>query len=147
VRELARQGGVSQALADYHVRRLVAEGLVEGLDDGHYLRLFPTTGRRPRDSDRATLALLRQPIPLALTLHLLGRKEATHGELAASLRLAKSTASYHLAKLVQAGVLTQTGHGFRVHDRAHVRHLVATWRPPSALVAGFQSSWSGLYGR
>lgn len=148
LRELARQAGLSEALAGYHTRRLVDDGKAEAVADGHYLRLFPTRGRRPTGHDRETLALLRKRIPFNIVLEILQARQATHGELAERLALPKSTVSYHIARLLKAGILAHDADRvLRVQDRAHVVWLLGTWRPPSALVAGFESTWSSLYGK
>ncbi len=147
LRELARQASISEALAGYHMRHFVSEGLIEGVEDGNYLRLFATQGRRPRDPDQQTIAVLRQRIPLQIVLLLLERKAATHGEIASELDLAKSTASYHLAKLVEHGVVADAaGRAFAVRDRTHIMRLLDTWRPTSALSENFEATWAGLYG-
>ncbi|MES2154968.1 MAG: winged helix-turn-helix transcriptional regulator [bacterium] len=147
LRELARQGGLSEALAGYHVRRMLDAGVVEAHMDGNHLRLFATAGKGLRDEDRRVLAMMRQRLPLAIILHLLEVRSATHGTMAERLGIAKSTLSYHVAKLTEAGIIVQDGDGrtLRLRDAAHVAVLGQRWRPPSALVDSFAASWSGLY--
>lgn len=147
VRELARESGLSEALASYHVRRLVSEGLVEGRDDGHYLRLFTMRGRQPPDRDKQILALLRQRIPLAIVLFLVKHRQVAHGDLATGLGIPKSTITYHVSKLVDHDVLAQEPDSriLRLKDHTHVVTLLERWRPTSALVDSFATSWAGLY--
>jgi predicted transcriptional regulator len=149
VREVARRANLSEALALYHLDALVALGLLESRSDSGFRRFYPVKGPAPSDADKPLLALLRQPAPLSICLLLLEVPQASHQEITESLGLAKSTVSYHLAKLRDAGVIVvgENGRGLKIADRARVRRVVLRWKPVGQMAARFERIWTALYDR
>ncbi|MGQ0536171.1 MAG: ArsR family transcriptional regulator [Methanobacteriota archaeon] len=147
LRELARQAEVSEQLAGYHLNNLVADGLVEAVEESGYRRFYAASGERPRSEERETLALIRQPVPFQVLLFLLQRGSATHDEIRAETRVSKSTVTYHLSKLRDAGLVEPVeGHpGFRVSDRRRIERLIVRWRPTPDLVDRFADLWRRFY--
>lgn len=146
LRELARELGISEQLALYHLNGLTHERLVRSEQDGIYRRFF-AAGRQPyHDRDRALMALLRQRVPFQIALLLLERRDATQKELVGQLALAKSTVSYHVNRLLEAGYLADPGDGrLRLAQPDQVRRLVATWRPPTTFLDRFETFWRRFY--
>ncbi|HVM45631.1 MAG TPA: ArsR family transcriptional regulator [Candidatus Thermoplasmatota archaeon] len=150
LREIERQTGVSAPLAQYHLRKLADDGYVEVHEQGGYARHFPTDKGKsasvtPRDLP--LVGLLREEVPLHAVLLLLDRGPLTHAELVAELGVAKSTASYHLAKLAEADVVERAGEGkLRLKDRERIYRLLLAYRPTPTLVDSFAELWEDLYG-
>lgn len=147
VRELAREAKLSEALAGYHVSKLLQAGLIISEDDGHFLRLYPTHGRRPTPQQRAMLVCLRKPAPLRIVLLLLDNSPRQQLELAEVLGLAKSTVSAHVSALAEAGLVKVGTEGTSILNAGRVRRLLATWGPSSSMEDRFESTIGQLYQR
>lgn len=147
LRELAREARLSEALAGYHLGHLVAAGHVVDRAEHGFRRFYPVKGPALSERDLQHLSLLRQPVPLQIVVRLAERSPATHQELTDMLGLAKSTVSYHLAKLQEAGVVAPAvrGAGFVLRDARHVERLLLRWEPPADLTERFQSMWRRFY--
>ncbi len=148
VREAARQLGTSTALVEYHLGLLLEAGLVEARRDERYVRVYAVTGPRPSEEERGLLALLRERLPLRITLFLLDRGEPVkHGEVADALELGKSKLSFHLRKLEAAGLVAKTADGqFEVLHPRRVQRLLWTYQPTPDLRSEFADVWLSLYG-
>lgn len=151
LREIERQTGVSATLAQYHLRKLAEDGYVESHEQGGYVRHFPTAkgkSARVMPEDVPLVGLLREEVPLHVVLLLLDKGPLTHAELVAELGIAKSTVSYHLAKLAEAGLVERAGADARLRltDRERVYRLLLAYRPTPTLVDAFAKLWGDLYG-
>jgi predicted transcriptional regulator len=151
LREIERQSGVSAPLAQYHLRKLVDEGFVEMHEQGGYARHFPTAkgkAARVTPEDVPLVGVLREEVPLHIVLLLLDRGPLTHTALVAELGIAKSTVSYHLAKLAEAGVVARAPgeHALRLADRERMYRLLLAYRPTPSLLDAFAGLWDDLYG-
>ena len=149
VREAARQLGTSLALVEYHVRLLEEAELVEVRRDDRYSRLFAVQRSGPTEDERALLALLRERLPLRITLHLLDHGgPAKHGEIAQALAMGKSKLSFHLRKLEAAGIVARTDEGtFDLVQPRRVQRLLYTYKPTPDLREEFAKLWLALYGK
>ncbi|MGB1697484.1 MAG: helix-turn-helix domain-containing protein [Thermoplasmatota archaeon] len=143
LRELARQLGTSVALIEYHIPVLVDAGLVDVTAEG-YQRVFP---KDIGEAKREWLGMLREDIPTRMVLLLLQEGPMRHGALASELDLGKSKASFHLKKLVSAGILEKEGHEFKVSKPKEVTQLLIAYKPTRDLRDSFASLWSNFYGR
>ena len=135
LRELARATDLSITLADYHLRFLEKHELVSSAMDGEYKRFYPRyalgdAGARPALSDRekATLGLLRQPVPLRVVSFLMEREAAQHKEILEQVPVSASTLTHHLKKLVAGGVLARDpDQRYRVSDGRGVARLMVSY--------------------
>lgn len=149
LRALERNLGISAPLAQYHLKHLAKLGFVEGRDQGGYTRWWPTAKEvRVREEDRALLGVLREEVPLHVALLLLDHGALTHGDLVAQLGIAKSTVSYHLAKLAQAGVVEREPGTARLRlaEPERVHALLLAHNPTPDLLDTFAGLWDDLYG-
>lgn len=153
--ELARQAGVEEKLARYHIRVLVKAGLAtekrEGNKNLYYPKVEAGIGSKEvidrRDKD--ALALLRRPVPLRMILALLDAEEGlTMGEMAEAAAVSRSTATYHVDKLKGAELVhvSVEGRSRRVHltDHDRVAELLTEYPPPKDIVSGFVDMWDNL---
>lgn len=151
LRGLERHVGSSATLVQYHLKHLEEAGLVESHEQGGYTRYYPTpAGRRSRvpKEDLPVVGLLREQVPLHIVLLLLDEGPKTHGELVGRIGVAKSTASYHLAKLAEAGVVDRVpgSASLRVVEPARIRRLLKAYSPTPDLMDAFADLWEDLYG-
>lgn len=147
VREAARQLGTSMALVEYHLALLRDHGLVSVSKEDGYARLYPTDAPAPSPAEREKVGLLRQRLPLRVTLTLLDDGPAKHKDLAEALGLGKSTLSFHLRKLEAAGLVARDAEGrFAVKDPPRVLRLLLAYPPTQDLRQAFADVWLSLYG-
>ncbi|MFQ6061451.1 MAG: winged helix-turn-helix transcriptional regulator [Thermoplasmata archaeon] len=155
LRELERSMGMSVPLLDYHLRVLVKGGLVSVLESERYKRYYPRSShiedvRTLSLKERKILALLRQKVPLSITLYLLRSGSARHGEISRELDIPSSTLSYHLKKLMKGGVVEKVAfgeeRGFRLKERERTLKLLIACRPLSKdMFDRFVEIWRELY--
>ncbi|HJQ94070.1 MAG TPA: ArsR family transcriptional regulator, partial [Candidatus Thermoplasmatota archaeon] len=142
VREAARQLGTSMALVEYHLALLREHGLVSVSKDDGYARLYPGDAPPPGPAERGQVGLLRQRLPLRVTLTLLDDGPAKHKDLAEALGLGKSTLSFHLRKLEAAGLVVRDADGrFAVKDPPRVLRLLLAYPPTRDLRQAFADVW------
>ncbi|HUR69206.1 MAG TPA: ArsR family transcriptional regulator [Candidatus Thermoplasmatota archaeon] len=151
LRGIERELSTSAALAQYHLRSLAEEGLVEHHEQGGYARYYPTArGKSARVTTRDVplVGLLREEVPLHIVLLLLDRGALTHTELVRELGIAKSTVSYHLAKLAEAGIVEREpgAPALRLADAERIDRLIRAYRPTPSLIDAFADLWEDLYG-
>jgi predicted transcriptional regulator len=147
VREAARQLGTSMALVEYHLALLRQHGLVSVSKEDGYARLYPADAPAPSAAEREQVGLLRQRLPLRVTLTLLDDGPAKHKDLAEALGLGKSTLSFHLRKLEAAGLVVRDPEGrFAVKDPPAVLRLLLAYPPTRDLRQAFADVWLSLYG-
>lgn len=149
LRELERMTGESAALVSYHIEKLVAEGFVAIREQGGYTRFFPTPkakAARIKPEDEAWLGMLREEVPLHIVLVLLDEGPLAHGTIVEKVGVAKSTLSYHLAKLAEAEIVTREGRSIRLSDRERTYRLLLAYKPTPTLLDTFADLWENLYG-
>lgn len=150
LRNVERTVGISTALANYHLKKLAEAGFVEAHEQGGYARFYPTSKGKAvqvTPEDLPILGLLREEVPLHVALLLLDHGPQTHAELHAQIGTAKSTLSYHLAKLAEAGIIDRAPGSpkLRLVDRDRIYRLLLTYTPTPDLLDAFAGLWSDLY--
>lgn len=146
LREIARQLAMDVRTAEYHLRQLGKHGLVTAIDEGGFRRFFPRTadgrGAEIVDArDKPFLGVLRKPVPLYVSLVLLTRDRATHGELARDAGVSPSTLSYHLERMEAAGLLGRDGVAYVLREPERVARLLYAHRPTQDLIDRFLDLW------
>jgi predicted transcriptional regulator len=149
LRGVEQQLGISSALASYHLHELEKGRWLRSYDMEGYTRWFP--GPRSQEArlsrrERKLLALLREEAALQVALVLLDRGGATHGELVEALGLAKSTVSYHVAKMERAGLVHHRQERVELADPDLTDSLLLRFEPTPDLLARFARLWGDLYG-
>lgn len=152
LREIQRNVSTSARLAEYHLNRLEDLDLVTSIQEGGYRRFFPTQQERGALSraEKSWLGLLRQEVPLGVTLHLLEHGTARHGELLEVVDVSKSTLSHHLKKMQESGLVERrppgTGRRLALADRDRVLALLRAHRPVPDLVSAYGRMWEAIFG-
>lgn len=151
---LARQAGVDESLARYHVRVLEDNHLVRSEEEGGHRRIFPLEKTKagaanPLDErDRQWLALLRRPPILRAVVAILHEGPLNAGELAEACGVARSTASSHISRMEEGELIDieRDGRSRVIHlaDREHVLGLLAEHPPPEDMVQDFIEAWDDL---
>lgn len=146
LRELARAAEVTEQLASYHVKAMLAAGEIEDLASGGYRRFYAAGGATAQ-ADRDALGVLRNPATARIAVFLLEEGGANNPELCAALGIAKSTTSYHLKRLVAAGLVRDLGQGqgYRLAEPERVRRLLEDWKPHGGRTDRFIRTWEDLY--
>ena len=146
-RELQRRLGMVPGLLDYHLAYLEERELIVSRREDNYTRYYPSN--RIRESQKAALNVLRQDIPRAVVIYLLMNPGATHKDILATLDVTGATLSYHMKKLVKAGVVEAVKEGRttrnRVLDEDGVAELLITYKKSFVdnLVDSFAAFWAG----
>jgi predicted transcriptional regulator len=156
LREIQRQLEMHVNLVEYHLHHLVASELVVSVQEGGYNRFFPSQSPgsggsvdRLTSTEKRILGLLRQPMPLRIMVYLLAAGTTQHKDVCDHLGCAPSTLTYHMKKLVKAGVVGQRtageGKGYSLVDRRGVARLLMMYRPaPFDQVDAFSELWLDL---
>lgn len=115
-RGLARAATLPAGQLRHHLDRLVRRGILVELEDGGYKRFFLAGKHDPRL--RPALALFARRVPRRIGSLLLLRP-MTRTELRRHLGCGDSTLGFHLARMVQAAVVTKQ------RDRSGCRYALA----------------------
>lgn len=109
LREMERELGMQVGMLTYHLRVLTEAGLVRTEGEGNRLCYFPSEGFVL--NDRKILSHLRNRSTRAILMHALDRGAITFTDLRSALGISRSTLSYHLKRLSEAGllVISRTG--------------------------------------
>lgn len=130
LRAIHRATGLSFGQLLHHLHRLTANGDLAVRKDGRFSRYF-IAGSFPMTSKRV-LGILRHEVPRKVVVMLICRPDLPHAALLEHLGVSPSTLSFHLGRMVEAGVLTRTPHGrevaYRVVDEALCARLLVLHR-------------------
>jgi len=154
MRELSREVRMQKNLVDYHLEYLEKNDVVRSELDGQFKRYFAlqvpdshAIGSVVSASDKATVMLLRQPVPFRVVVLLARRGCLSHKDLATQLRKSPATLSHHLDKLLKAGVVAPNpdGRGYVLADEKKTARILMSFTPmPSLLANGFLDVWEDL---
>jgi predicted transcriptional regulator len=142
--ELRRQTGLANGVLAYHLGILEKESLLRSERGPGYAEFYPVAFNK---LDIHWFAIIRHDRSRELLSHLLESGRATHGELATTLRIAPSTASWYLNRLLKAGLVRATFAGrqtwYELNEPDRIRRLLSvyasTWE--DTMVDRFASMW------
>ena len=147
LRAIAREMRLGLGDLRHHLELLEAEGLITTATDGYMKKYFP--GRKEFAGDKEVLSMLRQSKPRAILLLLLNKSEMGFEDLRNRIGVSKSTLSFHLKKLEEAGILDVKPEAQRkiysLPDKQKVAELLITYRPSfiDAAVDRALETWLG----
>ncbi|MHA2143122.1 MAG: ArsR family transcriptional regulator, partial [Candidatus Thorarchaeota archaeon] len=137
------------ALVDYHLYIMEKADIVKSQKEGGYKRYYVSPSKSGLDSEqRRILGVLRQKIPLQITLYILKEKQATHTKISNDLDIKPSRLSFHLKKMRKLGIVKKLqpgeGKGYVVEDEALVIRLLLRYKPPQDMLDEFTDLWDDL---
>lgn len=113
LRRIERETSLPLGQVLYHLDRLERMGLVVSARDAGFRRYY--LSRDVGRAEKRYLAALRHEVPRRIMLRLLEASPLSHKELQSSVRVAASTLSFHLQRLLTSGVLLRERHGTANH--------------------------------
>jgi predicted transcriptional regulator len=117
----------------YHLDYLERKEMLVAKKDGGFKRYFLRNRLSRREKDYA--AAFRHTVPRRVTLHLLTTPGLTHRDLLDHVDVSASTLSFHLAKMVENGVLE------RVTGNGETRYTVADAAVATDVLVEFKESF------
>jgi predicted transcriptional regulator len=144
-RELQRLLDVPVGMLDYHLKYLEKRGLVASKSEEHYTRYYAESAFDP--ASKEILSFLRQELPRGIILYIMMHPGCTHGQVLGSIDVTGATLSYHVKRMVTAGVVKAEKSGretmLGVNEPEKVADLLITHRRSflDKLVDGFVSAW------
>jgi len=145
-RELRRRTGLAIGSLQYHLDVLCKTRLVRAEKRGKFIRYFPLIGE-PSKEEREALSLLREENVRKIVLYIADKKRATNRQLARFLGLSPSTVSFHISKLVSAGLVSKQRRRkksyFVLTNPELVKDVIITYRKSflDKLVDSFVETW------
>jgi len=129
-REIQRRTQIATGQLTYHLDYLHKVDLVETRKDGEYLRYYAHA--QINDEEKRILAFLYEKSVRHILLHLLEHKRCNHEYLVENLDISPSTVSWHLKKLVNAGIVSREVQGrksfYSVNDPELVKIVLIKYR-------------------
>ena len=154
LRQICRELGLAMGNVQYHVHRLERDGRVNSVRRGVYKFFYPSTlfGAKQRDM----LSVLTLDTPRELLLHMIEKPDSSQDELARAMAISQPTASWHLKRLIQLGIVQKEQAGRSVTYRvvggpAEVAAFIKNYHPTvwerwSSRLADIFISYSGEEG-
>jgi len=148
-RGISRHLNIPLSTVDYHLHYLTKRNLVATSDDGHYKKYYVSGDISFKE--KKLLGTLRQKTQRQIIIFLLIHNERPHREICNHLKLAPSTTSFHLNKLVELGVLIKTEIGretyYQVKEAEYVSDLIITYKKSflDDMVDRFADTWLELH--
>ena len=147
-REIARELDMSLSTIDYHLHYLERRNILTSRQDGKYRRYF--ISEKISAEDEKIMSLLRQATPRKIVVFLLQNPRAIHKEICENVRKAPSTISFHIKKLIDAGVIEEISLGkekaYVVRNKEKVIDLLITYKSTflDKAVDKFVDTWSSF---
>ncbi|MDI6855847.1 MAG: winged helix-turn-helix transcriptional regulator [Candidatus Thermoplasmatota archaeon] len=148
LREISRILGMHLSLVEHHLNYMAKHELINAIEEGGYKRYY--TGKEIIGArDKRVLALLRQKMPLKIVLFILEHPNSRHKDILTQLNISGSTLSFHLKKLVKAGMLNVGSQGseksYDINDKRAVLRLLIEYKPAGEeLTESFVELWEQL---
>ncbi|WP_421077663.1 winged helix-turn-helix transcriptional regulator [Methanothermococcus sp. Ax23] len=144
-REIEKRLNMAVGSLQYHLHYLEKRNIIRSEHYGDYVRYFPKDCQLD-DTDKKILSFLRRKTSRHILLYLL-EKPANHKEISENIGLSPSTISWHLNKLVEAGIVEKTKKGrtslFKVNNSERIINLLIIYKESffDKLVDGFVEIW------
>ena len=133
---------------EYHLYQMEKEGLLVTRENGRFKAYFTQEDLDRRDRDY--LYYLRQDMPRRIALEVADEAGISFQRLAERLPISPSTLSFHLKKLLNAGILVETPMGrektYGCPEPERVRRLIVSYRKTFVddVVDKFADAWLNL---
>lgn len=148
-REIQRRTKFAIGNLQYQLSVLEKTRLIKQVKVGKFARYYSIIGQ-PLEIDSNVLSLLRQDSLRKIALFLLTEKKGTNLSIASAIQLSPSTTSWHLTKMVQAGIVEKKSRGkkrnFYLTNPEQVTKLLVDYKKSflDELVTSFADTWTQL---
>ncbi len=145
-REIERRLKMAVGNIQYHLHYLEKKNLIRVEKDGEYIRYYSKDVSLD-ESDKTVMSFLRRKTSRRILIYLLSNPCVNNKDLSKAVGLSFSTVSWHLNKLVEAGVVERKKEGresfFKVRDAERVVRLLIGYKESflDKLVEGFVELW------
>lgn len=146
-RELQRRVGIATGALQYHTDYLMKKHLVRIEKETKFIRYYLV---RQNFEDTALMSFLRQESMRKILVFLMQRKFANNISISKASGLSTSTASWHLDKLSEAGIIEKSRKGrktyYRISDKERVASLLVSYRKSflDDVVDNFVEIWEDM---
>ncbi|MHC1679872.1 MAG: winged helix-turn-helix transcriptional regulator [Methanomassiliicoccales archaeon] len=103
LREMERGLDMEMGMLSYHLKVLVDAGMVRTDQEGNHVRYFSSEGVNP--TDIKSISYLKNRPTRAILMFVLDKGTIKYYELAPLVGISKSTLTYHIKRLVIAGMI------------------------------------------
>lgn len=147
MREIRRRLDMTLGNLEYHLRYLERHDMIT-VREGGYNRYY--VKHDVGVEDQKLLGLLRQTIPRRILIFLLLNPGSSHQDIHADFDVSASTLSYHIGKLIDAGVVEKERKGrynvYSVVEPDEVAQALVTYQDSflDEAVDGFVDAWLGF---
>jgi predicted transcriptional regulator len=145
MRDIQERLGLSMGVLEYHLNYLEKEQILSTETDGYRKSFFLRSD--VQHCDKATLALLRQEAPRRIIIFILLRQKAAFKEILDEMRTSKSTLSFHMRKLTDAGLVASERVGrelsYTIREPEVAARLIITYKESflDSVVDRFVDAW------
>jgi len=148
-RELQRRTKIATGSLQYHLEFLQKRHLIRSDKQGKFVRYYSIRGKQLGEQQQV-MNLLRQESLRKIILLLLTKKRANNEKIAAAVDLSPSTVSWHMLKLVEAGVVEKRRVGrktfFYIVNPDETAELLSSYKRSflDEMVNGFVAMWEEM---
>lgn len=148
-REIQRRSKLAIGNLQYQLEVLQKIHLIRAEKVGKFVRYYSIIGQ-PIQEDSNVLALLRQDSLRKIALFLLTEKKGTNLTIATAIGLSPSTTSWHVNKLIQAGIVEKKNRGkkryFYLINPEQITKILVDYKRSflDELVTSFADTWTQL---
>ncbi len=148
-REVQRRTGIATGALQYHLDFLSKRHLVRVVKEGKFVRYYSVRGKQLGEN-QPLMGILRQDSLRKIIVFLLPKRKATNIQISKNVSLSPSTTSWHLDKLVQAGVVEKKQSGkktyFSVPEKERIALILQYYKRSffDEIVDNFVDAWQGF---
>ena len=148
LREMEKELDLAVGVLEYHLNYLVKKEMLSTEEEGNKIRYFVSGDISY--GDKTIIALLRQKVPRRIVVYLMLDPDINFKDVQEQFQISKSTLSFHMKKLTEAGVVTATKEGrttsYRVDDQEMIARILLTYKASflDSVVDRFAEVWLDL---
>lgn len=148
LREIEKELGLSIGVLEYHLTYLEKKEILSVEREGHRKRYF--VRKDISWGDKPTLSLMRQETPRRIVVHLMLHPNASFQDVLAQFKISKSTLSFHLKKLTDAGIVLADKKGresfYTIKDTDNLARILLTYKASflDSVVDSFAEIWEQI---
>lgn len=147
-REIFREIDIAMGELEYHLHVLEKMEIISKTKTSYYTRYFPSY--ELGTEDKKIMGLLRQKILREILLFIISNEKPSHKDIAKEFGLLKSTASFHLNKLLINGIIEKEKNGrkvlYNVKKPQRILRLILLYRKGfgDEIVKRVEGLWANL---